>query len=195
MTQLQAHSLLQVNIAAAIEQTRRLEELAQPLSNAADMVSLCLTTGHKLLICGNGGSASDAADLATEFVCRYQDDRRPYPAICLSGCSATVTAISNDYGFDQVFSRQVEAHGHSGDVLIILTTSGQSPNVKAALQSAHQKGLGSIAFLGRDGGETKNIATIDLLVPGTQTARIQESHRLLYHTLCEMVEAHLAKPV
>lgn len=186
-------NLLSQNIAAAAEQFRRLELLRQPLEAAARMVLDCLTAGHKLLTCGNGGSASDAAHIATEFVCRYQDDRRPYPAICLTDAGSTLTAIGNDYAFQDIFSRQVRAFGRPGDVLIAITTSGNSPNIRAAIDAAREVGVKSIALLGKTGGSTRGIADIDLLVPGDVTARIQEAHKLLYHTLCEMVERKLPR--
>lgn len=186
-------NLLSQNIAAAAEQFRRLEALRGPLEAAVELVLECLTSGHKLLTCGNGGSASDAAHIATEFVCRYQDDRRPYPAICLTDAGSTLTAIGNDYAFQDVFSRQVRAFGRPGDVLIGISTSGNSPNIRAAIDAARAVGVKSIALLGKTGGSTKGIADIDLLVPGDVTARIQEAHKLLYHTLCEMVERKLPR--
>jgi D-sedoheptulose 7-phosphate isomerase len=163
------------------------------LAKAADLVVQCLISGHKLLLCGNGGSASDATHLATEFACRFNDDRRPYPAISLTANGELMTAIGNDYGFDEMFARQVWAFGQKGDVLIALTTSGQSRNVLRALEESGRLGMESIGFLGRDGGFTKGVATLDLIAPGPNTARIQEAHKLLYHVLCEMVEAKLPK--
>jgi phosphoheptose isomerase len=172
---------------------RSLSALEEPLSRAAKMVLACLTSGHKLLICGNGGSASDATHLATEFLCRYQDDRRPYPAISLTANGELMTAICNDYQADEIFARQVWGLGEKGDVLIALTTSGKSKNVLRALEEAKRKRIESICFLGRDGGFTKGVATIDLVVTGNNTARIQEAQKLLYHVLCEIVEEKLPK--
>lgn len=170
-----------------------LAEFQEPLTRAAEMILECLVSGHKLLLCGNGGSASDATHLATEFACRFMEDRRPYPAISLTANGELMTAICNDYHFDEVFARQVWAFGQTGDVLIALTTSGSSKNVLRALEESRRLGLQSICFLGRDGGFTKGAATLDLIVPGTNTARIQEAHKLLYHALCEMVEARLPR--
>ena len=164
-----------------------------PLTRAAEMILHCLKSGHKLLLCGNGGSASDATHLATEFACRFRDDRRPYPALSLTANGELMTAIGNDYSFDEVFARQVWAFGRKGDVLIALSTSGKSKNVLRALEESRRLGLESISFLGRDGGFTKGVATLDLIAPGANTARIQEAHKLLYHVLCEMVEEQLPR--
>jgi len=172
---------------------RALPAFEEPLARAAEMILRCLTSGHKLLLCGNGGSASDATHLATEFACRFMEDRRPYPAISLTANGELLTANCNDYEFDEVFARQVWAFGQKGDVLIALSTSGQSKNVRRALEEAKRLNLESICFLGRDGGFTKGLATLDLIAPGPSTARIQEAHKLLYHVLCEMVEAKLPK--
>lgn len=184
---------LQRTIEESIATLRGLDKLEEPLSRAAQMVLGSLVSGHKLLICGNGGSASDATHLATEFLCRFRDDRRPYPAISLPANGEYMTAVCNDYHSDEIFARQIWGLGEKGDVLIALTTSGKSKNIFRALEEARRKGLESICFLGRDGGFTKGIATIDLLVPGNVTARIQEGHKLLIHVLCEMVDEKLPK--
>jgi len=172
---------------------RSLSVLEEPLNRAAQMVLRCLTSSHKLFTCGNGGSASDATHLASEFLCRFRDDRRPYPAISLTAGGEFMTAVCNDYHADEIFARQIWGLGEKGDVLIALTTSGKSKNVLRALEEAKQRGIDSICFLGRDGGFTKAVATIDLLVPGDKTARIQEGHKLLMHVLCELVEEKLPK--
>ena len=184
---------LQKAIDEAVVTFRGLTVLEEPLARAADMVLACLTSGHKLLICGNGGSASDATHLATEFLCRFVDNRRPYPAISLTNNGEFMTAVCNDLQHDEIFARQVWGLGQKGDVLIALTTSGRSKNVQRALEEAGRKGIESICFLGRDGGFTKGLATVDLLVPGDNTARIQEAQKLLYHVLCEMVDEKLPK--
>jgi D-sedoheptulose 7-phosphate isomerase len=172
---------------------RPLAGLDEPLNRAAKMVLAGLTSGHKLLVCGNGGSASDATHLATEFLCRFREDRRPYPAISLTANGELMTAVCNDYGADEIFARQVWGLAEKGDVLIAFTTSGKSKNVLRALEEARRRGIESICFLGRDGGFTKGVATLDLLVPGSNTARIQEGQKLLFHVLCEMVEEKLPK--
>src|SRR5215471_12412729 len=184
---------LQRAIEESIANIRGLTALEATLTRAADLVSSCLISGHKLLVCGNGGSASDATHLATEFLCRYSDDRRPYPAISLTANGELMTAICNDYHSDEMFARQVWGLGQKGDVVIAFTTSGKSRNVLRALEEARKKGLESICFLGRDGGFTKGVATIDLLVEGASTARIQEAQKLLFHVLCETVERDLPK--
>lgn len=190
-------TLLQQNIEDSIATLRALAPLEKPLNRAARLVLDCLTSGHKLLICGNGGSASDATHLATEFLCRYREDRRPYPAISLTANGEFMTAVCNDYNAEEIFARQVWGLGQPGDVLIAFTTSGKSRNVLRALEEAAQRKLKSICFLGRDGGYTKGLASLDLLAPGNNTARIQEAHKLLFHVLCETVEKDLprdAKP-
>jgi D-sedoheptulose 7-phosphate isomerase len=184
---------LQKAIEDAVATLRGLTGLEEPLNRAAKMVLTCLTSGHKLLVCGNGGSASDATHLATEFLCRYREDRRPYPAISLTANGEFMTAVCNDYDADEIFARQVWGLGEKGDVLIAFTTSGKSKNVLRALEEAKRKGIESICFLGRDGGFTKGLATLDLLVAGDNTARIQEGHKLLFHTLCETVEEKLPR--
>lgn len=184
---------LQRAIDESITTLRSLASLEEPLARAAKMVLDCLTSGHKLMVCGNGGSASDATHLATEFLCRFREERRPYPAISLPANGEYMTAVCNDYSADEIFARQIWGLGEKGDVLIALTTSGKSKNILRALEEANRKGLQSICLLGRDGGYTKGIATIDLIVPGTLTARIQEGQKLLIHALCEMVEEKLPK--
>jgi len=179
-------------VAAAEETLRSLLHLDAQLAKAADLIEQCLRGGNKLLVCGNGGSAADASHFATEFVVRFMKDRPAYPAICLTGDGGLLTAAGNDYGFDEIFARQVAAFGLPGDLLICLTTSGKSKNVERALQEAKARELKTIAFLGRDGGSTIGMADVDLLVRGDLTSRIQEAHQLLLHVLCETVESRLA---
>jgi D-sedoheptulose 7-phosphate isomerase len=178
-------------IAGAIETVESLRRLEQPMAVAAETLERCLSSGHKILICGNGGSAADAAHFATEFVVRFTTERPAYPAICLTSDGGTLTAAGNDYGFEEIFARQVAAFGQRGDVLLCLTTSGNSRNVKRALEEAKVRGVTTIALLGRDGGATAGMADIELLVRGDSTARIQEAHMFLLHVLCEAVEQHL----
>ena len=180
-------------IEETVNTTRSLAALEAPLGKAVELLTRCLTSGHKLLICGNGGSASDATHLATEFLCRFMSNRRPYPAISLTANGEFMTAVCNDYHADEIFARQVWGLAEPGDVLLVITTSGKSKNVVRALEEAKKKGVESIAILGRDGGFTKGLATVDLIVPGTVTARIQEGQKVLYHVLCEMVEEKLPR--
>src|SRR5437868_3379663 len=178
-------------IAAATETLRSLSSLEAQMVNAADLIEQCLRAGNKLLVCGNGGSAADAAHFATELVVRFAKDRRAYPAICLAGDGGLLTAAGNDYGFDEIFARQVAAVGVPGDMLICLTTSGKSRNVERALEEAKAHQLKTIAFLGRDGGAPIGMPDVELLVRSNSTARIQESHQLLLHVLCETIESRL----
>jgi phosphoheptose isomerase len=186
-------TLLQQAIEECIATTRALAPLEEPLARAARIVLECLTSGHKLLICGNGGSASDATHLATEFLCRFREERRPYPALTLTANGEFLTAVCNDYHADEIFARQVWGLGQKGDVLIAFTTSGKSRNVVRALEEARRHELQSICFLGRDGGFTRGIATMELIAPGNSTARIQEAQKLLFHVLCEIVEKDLPR--
>jgi phosphoheptose isomerase len=186
-------SILDQAINGSIETLKSLEKIEPKIARAAEMIEQCLRSGSKLLVCGNGGSASDAAHFATELVVRFAKDRRAYPAICLTGDGGLLTAAGNDYGFNEIFARQVAAFGLEGDVLIVLTTSGKSKNVRRALDEAKSHKLKTIAFLGRDGGSTIGLADVDLLVASDSTARIQEAHQLLLHVLCEAVESRLAQ--
>jgi phosphoheptose isomerase len=183
--------ILKSAIAAAKETLQSLVELDAQVAKAADLIEQCLDAGNKMLVCGNGGSAADAAHFATEFVVRFVKDRRAYPAICLTGDGGLLTAAGNDYGFDEIFARQVAAFGVPGDLLICLTTSGKSKNIQRALEEAKARKLKTIAFLGRDGGSTIGIADVDFLVANDSTARIQEAHMLLLHVLCEVMEVPL----
>jgi phosphoheptose isomerase len=185
--------ILKSAIVAANQTLQSLFDLDAQVAKAADLIEESLRAGNKLLVCGNGGSAADASHFATEFVVRFTKDRPAYPAICLAGDGGLLTAAGNDYGFDEVFARQVSALGRQGDVLICLTTSGKSRNVERALEEAKAHKLKTIAFLGRDGGSTIGMADVDLLVHSDSTARIQEAHQLLLHVLCETIESGLAE--
>lgn len=177
---------------ATIESLRPLQSVHE---RAAEIVGQCLANGGKLLVCGNGGSAADAADFATEYACRFVTDRRPYPALNLAACGSLLTATGNDYGYDEVFARQVRAFGQKGDVLVAITTSGNSPSILSAIAAAKAGGLHSIALLGRDGGRARGLADLELIVPSTITARIQEAHKFLLHTICEIVEERWLLPM
>jgi len=185
-------STLEQAINGSIETLQALKRIEPQIEHAAKAIEQCLLSGNKLLVCGNGGSASDAAHFATELVVRFAKERRAYPAICLTGDGGLLTAAGNDYGFDEIFARQVAALGLKGDLLIVLTTSGKSRNVRRALEEAKSRKLKTIAFLGRDGGSTTGMADVELLVASDSTARIQEAHKLLLHVLCEAVESRLS---
>jgi phosphoheptose isomerase len=186
-----AREVLTQNIADARAVFEQLAGLETKVQAAAATIAAALLSGRKLLACGNGGSAADAAHFTTEFVGRFDRDRRAFPAISLVSHGGDLTALSNDYSFREVFARQVEAFGVSGDVLLAFTTSGQSENVVRALETANERGLKTIAFLGRHGGKCAGLAEIELLVAGKNTARIQEGHKFLLHTICQLVESEL----
>jgi len=186
-------SQFQSSLHSLQEVLQALSPLQVELEKAAALAGDALLAGNKLMFCGNGGSASDSAHLATEFTCRFKEDRRPYPAMAFTVDAGLLTAIGNDYEFSQVFARQVVAFGKPGDVLIVITTSGKSRNILAALEEARRVGVKTIAFLGKGGGFTKGAADVELIVPGSETARIQEAQQFLLHVLCEIVEERLPR--
>ena len=186
-------SILNRTINESVRTLKSLKVVEPQLSRAADLIDQSLRAGNKLLVCGNGGSAADASHFATELVVRFANDRTALPAICLASDSGILTAAANDYGFDEIFARQVVAFAQPGDVLICLTTSGKSKNLIRALEEAKARKLKTIAFLGREGGSTVGIADLDLLVKSDSTARVQEAHQLLLHVLCEIIESRLEK--
>jgi D-sedoheptulose 7-phosphate isomerase len=170
-----------------------LEPLAGVIEQVAAMVEATFLSGHKLMICGNGGSASDAAHIATEFVCRFKNDRRPYPAMALHVDGGLLTAIGNDYDFREIFSRQVAAFGCKGDLLIGLSTSGKSRNVLEALEEARRREIQTVVLLGKGGGFTLGAADVEIVIPSEDTARIQEAQHFLLHVLCEILEEKLPR--
>ena len=184
---------VQSAVDAAIKNFESLRALEPNILRAADLVKQCLLGGGKLLACGNGGSAADISDFTTEYTCRFLGDRRPYPAMNLTADGGLIAAIGNDYAFEEIFARQVIAFGKPGDVLIVATTSGKSKNILRALAEAKSHGLHSIALLGKDGGPAKGMATVELIVPGPVTARIQEAHKFIFHVICELVDPELKK--
>ena len=167
------------------------ESLLENLECLTHEIKKAIRKGHKLVLCGNGGSASDALHFAGEIVGRFIRERDAWPAVVLNADVATMTAIGNDYGYDDVFSRQAQAHCQEGDVFIGISTSGNSENVRRALEMAKSKGCKTAALLGKDGGIIGKIADIPLIVPCNTTARVQESHILLIHIMCELVERDL----
>jgi D-sedoheptulose 7-phosphate isomerase len=175
---------------AAIE---RLE--GEPLRQLAAFVRLLhrvLTRGGKVLACGNGGSAADAQHLVAELVGRYKEERPALAAAALTADGAVLTCVANDYRFERLFARQVEALGRKGDLLVAISTSGRSPNVVQALETASRLGLQTAAFLGRDGGPARACAGLAIVVPDEETARIQECHGLMIHLACEALDRLLA---
>ena len=168
---------------------------ADKIVQVAQLIGRAFQTGHKVLLFGNGGSATDAAHIAAEFVGRYKRERTPFPAIALATDIAAITCIANDYGFDELFARQVRAHGQAGDVAIAISTSGNSPNVLRGVEAAKAMGLTTVAWTGGSGGKLAGMVEYAFVVPSSLTARIQESHITLGHVLCELIEDHvLANP-
>jgi D-sedoheptulose 7-phosphate isomerase len=161
------------------------------LLSAADALWTALRAGRKVLICGNGGSAADSQHLAAELVGRFSRERRGLPAVALTTDTSVLTAIGNDFGFDRVFARQVEAHGQPGDVLIGISTSGGSLDVMAAVEAARERGLVTIGLTGRDGGGLGRAVDVHVNVPSQSTARAQEVHATILHVLCDLVEQEL----
>jgi D-sedoheptulose 7-phosphate isomerase len=161
------------------------------IADCAVLVADALRKGNKLLICGNGGSAADAQHIAAEFAARFEKERAALPALALNANSSTLTAVGNDYSFDMVFARQIDALGQKGDVLLAISTSGNSENIRLAMDRAKVKGMKVIAFLGKDGGRCLPLADFPVVVPSERTSRIQEAHIMMGHILCSMVETEL----
>lgn len=168
-----------------------LASLSPEIERAARLISEALRNGCKLLLCGNGGSAADSQHIAAEMTGRFVNDRRPLAAIALSTDTSALTCIANDYGFDDVFSRQVVGLGRKGDCLLAISTSGNSRNVLRAAEAARAAGIPVIGLLGRDGGALRALCDVPIVVPSTTTARIQEAHIFIGHTLCAMLEEAL----
>lgn len=168
-----------------------LGQLAEPISIATGLVADSLRARGKVLLCGNGGSAADAQHIAAELVGRFRSDRAPLAAIALAADPSIVTAVANDYSFSDVFARQVLAYGRRGDCLIGFSTSGNSDNVIEAVRAARSVGASTIAISGCGGGRLKGLADVDIIVPSDTTARIQEAHGFIGHTMCEGIEQAL----
>jgi D-sedoheptulose 7-phosphate isomerase len=166
-------------------------ELGPQLARAHEMVRETVSRRGKLLFCGNGGSAADAQHLATEYVVRYMRNRAAYPAIALTTDTSLLTAAGNDFGFDSIFARQVEALAGPGDLLIIHSTSGESPNVLRAAEAARAKGIRVLAFSARDGGALRALADHSVVIPTQRTDRAQELHLCIEHLICDLVEREL----
>jgi len=177
---------------ASIETKRAAREvLATPIAVAVERLTEAIKAGNKILSCGNGGSAADAQHFAAELVCRFERERPGLPAVALTTDSSALTAISNDYHYDEVFAKQVNALGQPGDVLLAISTSGNSANVIRAIESAHEKGLTVVALTGRDGGNIANLLRdkdVEIRIPSNSTARVQEVHLLTIHCLCHQID-------
>lgn len=174
---------------------RAREAMPEQIARAAALMSQCLHGGGKVLACGNGGSAADSQHFASELVNRFEADRRALPAVALTTDSSNLTSIANDFAYERIFSRQVEALGNQGDVLLGISTSGNSANVNRAIEVAHEKGMTVVAFSGRQGGELAGLLNendVELRVPADSTARIQEVHLLLIHAICDLLDSEFA---
>ena len=170
---------------------RFVQEHVDRIVQVANVIAAAFREGHKVLLFGNGGSSTDASHIAAEFVGRYHRERRPLPAIALATDMAAITCIANDYDYAEIFARQVNAHGQKGDVVIAISTSGNSPNVIKGLEAARDLGLTTIGWTGGKGGKLADMVDYPFVVPSTVTARIQESHITLGHVLCELIEESL----
>jgi D-sedoheptulose 7-phosphate isomerase len=175
-------------------QQQAVEAVAPAIARAAEALFQTLSSGHKVLSCGNGGSASDAQHFSSELLNHFDRERPGLPAIALTTDSSALTSIANDYGYSEVFSRQIHALGNAGDLLLAISTSGNSGNILRAIRAAHANRMQVIALSGRDGGKVADLlqaADIDIRVPGPSTARIQEVHILVIHCLCDLVDRQL----
>ena len=185
-------------ITAALEESARIkkataQDLADEIAGAAMLVIEAYRNGRKLLLAGNGGSAADAQHIATELVGRFMKDRKAMPAISLATDSSILTATANDYGYDNVFSRQLEALGEEGDILLALTTSGTSPSILKAIDTARTRGMIVIIFTGENGKSLKGKGDQVIIVPSDKTPRIQETHITIGHILCQLIEDDLCE--
>lgn len=189
------YELISKRLQESIDIKRQLisdENLKNMVSQLADQIAKAISSGHKIVLCGNGGSASDALHFAGEIVGRFQRERAPWPAVVLNADVATMTAIANDYGYDDVFARQAEGHIKEGDIFIGISTSGNSENVYRAGRVAFDKGAKTAALLGKDGGKIGKEVEYPIIVPCMVTARVQECHITLIHILCEIIENMMA---
>lgn len=179
------------NVADQVAVLQSLHVLAGVVQEAAQRLSTTLEAGGKVMFCGNGGSAADSQHLAAELTGRFIKDRPPLAALALSTDTSALTCIGNDYSFDEVFARQVRGLGRAGDVLVGISTSGNSRNVVRAIEEARALGVTVVGLLGRDGGVIRSMCDVAIVVPSDVTARIQESHILIGHTLCGLIEEQL----
>lgn len=187
-------------IRAQLEESARVKSVSardftDVIADAAQLLIACYQRGGKLIAAGNGGSAADAQHIAAELVGRFKKERRALPALALTANTSILTALGNDYGYDVIFSRQVEAYGAKGDVLLAISTSGNSPNIIAAVTRAKTMGIRTIAFTGRGGGALKGLTECAIVVPSQDTQRIQEAHITIGHILCDIVEQELFSEV
>jgi len=178
---------IQTKIAAA-------DTMVDAIAQAGEAIVQCLLDNHKILSCGNGGSAADAQHFSSEMLNRFESERPGLPAIALTTDASTVTSIANDYSYNEIFSKQIKALGQAGDILLAISTSGNSKNILEAIEAAHVRNMRVIALTGRDGGELSALLTaedVELRVPAESTARIQETHLLIIHCLCDIIDRQL----
>ena len=164
------------------------EDFTKKIAEVSELICQAYASGNKLLAAGNGGSATDAQHIVSELVNKFYHERKPLNAISLTADTAVLTSCANDYSYDTIFSRQIEAQGKPGDVFIAITTSGNSENIIKAVEKAKSLGVKTIGLLGKDGGKLKGMCDYELIVPDSDVARIQEAHRVIYHTMCELIE-------
>jgi D-sedoheptulose 7-phosphate isomerase len=181
--------VVRVALGEAADLHRRVSaEQAEAIVRAAAAIRQAIDAGRQVLVFGNGGSATDAQHFAAELVGRFGRERKGLPVVALTADSAILTSVANDYGFDQVYARQVEALGRAGDVAMGITTSGSSVNVNRALRKAREAGLVTVGLTGRDGGEAGRLVDVHVNVPGVTSAQVQEVHRTVLHVMCELIE-------
>jgi len=176
-----------------LEVAGNLSRLASTVSNAVDLMYTALAAGGQLLVAGNGGSAADAQHIAAELTGRFLLERRPFRALALHANTSSLTAVGNDYGYEHVFARELTAHARTGDVLLAISTSGNSPNILRAIEAARQCQVGVIGLTGETGGQMRVACDICICVPTRSTPRMQEMHITIGHTICELLEERLAR--
>lgn len=184
---------MQTRIRSIVQESIRVKEAAlaanlESVEKTAQVIIKAFQNNNRVFFCGNGGSAADSQHVAAEFIGRFQKERRALPAIALTTDTSILTCLSNDYSYDIVFARQIEALGRPGDVIVGISTSGKSPNVLKAFEKAKALGMTTVAWTGNDGGPMAKVADIAIIVPSKVTARVQEAHITLFHALCEVVE-------
>jgi len=182
-------SLISRRVQGSLSAVRSIAEAPGETVRALAAVCSALDAGGTVLTCGNGGSAAEALHLAEELLGRYRADRAPYPAVCMNADPTALTCIANDFGFDAVFARQIEALAKPNDALVVLSTSGKSKNILAALSAARDAGLTTIGLLGHDGGPARALCAIAVVIPSDDTAHIQEAHQVLVHLILEAIES------
>lgn len=183
---------VEAHFAESIAVKQAAAALAADIARAGSLIADCIAAGGKVLSCGNGGSAADAQHFSSELLGRFESERASLPAVALTTDTSTLTAVANDYGYEAVFARQVRALGRPDDILLAISTSGNSPNVLKAMEAAHERDMRIIALTGRDGGSMAakiSASDIELRVPSNRTIRIQETHLLIIHSLCDVIDS------